>query len=217
LIESQESERKRIAAELHDVLGQNLIVIKNWATLGSKVISRDAPVNEHLNEISATAVQSLNDVREIIHNLRPHQLETIGLSNTVRFMVEQVGSSSGIQFKSEIAPLENLFTPDEEVILYRLVQECISNIVKHSRATEATLGMKLVNGNLQIIIADNGQGLGTDPSGNGAGFGLTGLKERVRILRGLHRISSGPGKGTMHTFSIPVRHRGQGGEAQDGG
>ena len=96
LIESQEAERKRIAGELHDSLGQNLIVIKNWATLGLAFTTPDAPVREQLDGISTTAVQSLNDVRAIIHNLRPYQLDTIGLSNTLRFMVEQVSTASGL-------------------------------------------------------------------------------------------------------------------------
>jgi ligand-binding sensor domain-containing protein/signal transduction histidine kinase len=222
LIESQESERKRIAAELHDSLGQNLIVIKNWATLGLTLTPADAPVREQLDVISTTAVQSLNDVRAIILNLRPHQLETIGLSNTLRFMIEQISAASGIAFTSEIAALDNLFTPEDEVIIYRLVQECVSNIVKHSQAQAATLVMKVADGQLHITVSDNGRGFSmaegerwnaeaktlANPQSAirnpQSGFGLKGLEERVRILRGTHKIISAPGKGTTHQFTIPV-------------
>jgi signal transduction histidine kinase len=207
LIESQEAERKRIAAELHDSLGQNLIVIKNWAMIGLTQTPADAPVREQLDVISTTAVQSLNDVRAIIHNLRPYQLETIGLGNTLRFMIEQVGAASGIAFTGEIATLDHRFTPDDEVLLYRLVQECVSNIVKHSAASAANVSLRLEQGQLQITISDNGRGfpLSAPPvNAQSSGFGLKGLEERVRILRGEHKITTVPGKGVTHYFVIPV-------------
>lgn len=215
LIESQEAERKRIAAELHDSLGQNLIVIKNWATLGLTQTEADAPVREQLDVISMTAVQSLNDVRAIIHNLRPHQLDTIGLANTLRFMLEQVSGATGIAFTSEIAPLDKRFAPEDEVTLYRLVQECVSNIVKHAQATQASLVMKIVGEQLHITIADNGRGFVMTPTNPpsairhppSGGFGLKGLDERVRILYGTHKITSTPGKGTTHSFVIPIVKR----------
>ncbi|HMY73969.1 MAG TPA: two-component regulator propeller domain-containing protein, partial [Blastocatellia bacterium] len=187
LIESQEAERKRIAAELHDSLGQNLIVIKNWATLGKTMTEADAPVNDQLEIISTTAVQSLNEVRAIIHNLRPHQLETIGLAKTLHFMLQQVSAASGIDFTSEITPLDKLFAPEDEVIIYRLVQECVSNIVKHSQATTARLSLTVSDGQLHISIADNGRGMVKTERGirnaesaastnlQSGGFGLKGL------------------------------------------
>ncbi len=204
LIESQEAERKRIAGELHDSLGQNLIVIKNWATLGLAFTAPDAPVREQLDEISTTALQSLNDVRSIIHNLRPYQLDTIGLSNTLRFMIEQVSAASGLQFQSEIAALDNLFAPEAEVIIFRIVQECVNNIVKHAQATEAKFLCQIADGNLQMTIADNGRGLSPSPSPQSSGLGLTGLRERVRILGGTHKMQSAAGQGTTHFFTIPI-------------
>ena len=208
LIESQEAERKRIAGELHDSLGQNLLVIKNWATLGLTFTAPDAPVREQLDEISTTALQSLNDVRSIIHNLRPYQLDTIGLSNTLRFMIEQVGAASGLQFQSEIAALDHLFSPEAEVILFRIVQECVNNIVKHAQATEAKLLCQIADGNLQMTIADNGRGLSNPNSAirnpQSSGLGLTSLRERVRILWGTHKMQSASGQGTTHFFTIPI-------------
>ncbi len=204
LIESQEAERKRIAGELHDSLGQNLIVIKNWATLGRAFTEPDAPVREQLDEISTTALQSLNDVRSIIHNLRPYQLDTIGLSNTLRFMVEQVSAASGLQFQSEIAALDNRFAPEAEVIIFRIVQECVNNIIKHAQATEAKLLCKIADDNLQMTISDNGRGLAHSQAPQSTGLGLTGLSERVRILGGTHKMQSAAGQGTTHFFTIPI-------------
>ncbi len=90
LIESQEGERKRIAAELHDSLGQNLLIVKNWALIGLNSLAEDNPAREHLTEISETTSLALDEVREIAHNLRPYQLERLGLTNTIEHMVRHV-------------------------------------------------------------------------------------------------------------------------------
>jgi signal transduction histidine kinase/ligand-binding sensor domain-containing protein len=212
LIESQEAERKRIAGGLHDNLGQHLIIIKNWASLGLKFTDRAAPVREQLNEISETALKALNEVHEIIHDLRPYQIEAIGLNNTIKFMLEQVASSSGINFKTKIDDLDNFFSTENEVIFYRVVQECVSNIVKHSQAEQARVEIRRDKQTLNLMIKDNGCGFISDhdsinpkskiqnPKSNG--FGLTGLGERVRMLDGTFKIQSVLGKGTTIFIDI---------------
>ena len=205
LIESQEAERKRIAAGLHDNLGQHLIVIKNWASLALNFTDKTAPVREQLDEISTTAVQALNEVREIIYDLRPYQLETIGLSRTIRSMAEQVAASSGIDFQVECDELENIFSPEDEVTFYRMIQECVSNVVKHSHAERANVRIKRRAGEIEAEISDNGRGFVTDiqpHSDKAGGFGLKGLSERVRMLGGSHQVQSALGKGTMISVRI---------------
>ncbi|HMH45989.1 MAG TPA: two-component regulator propeller domain-containing protein, partial [Pyrinomonadaceae bacterium] len=205
LIESQEAERKRIAAGLHDNLGQHLIIIKNWASLGLNFTEKTAPVREQLDEISTTAVQALNEVREIIYDLRPYQLETIGLSRTIGFMVEQVAASSGIDFQVECDDLENIFSPDDEVTFYRMIQECVSNVVKHSRAERASVVIKRGAETIEAEVYDNGKGFAaeTQPQPDRAsGFGLKGIAERARMLGGDFSIQSAPGKGTRIRISI---------------
>jgi signal transduction histidine kinase len=201
LIESQEQERKRIAAELHDGLGQNLILMRNWAALGLLQSEPEAPVREQLNDISTTAVQSLNEVREIIYNLRPSQLESVGLSDTIRYMLTQLASASGIQWLTEVAPLDGLFAPEQEVIFFRIVQECVNNLVKHARATEATALIEREGNTVHLTIEDNGRGF--DPAAPGhKGFGLKGLHERVRMLDGQFTLESMPGKGTRISITF---------------
>src|SRR5215467_2780553 len=97
LIESQEAERKRIASELHDSLGQNLLIVKNWALVGLNTLAPDNPAREHLSEISETTSLALDEVRQIAHNLRPYQLERLGLTNTLEFMMRGVRNSSDIE------------------------------------------------------------------------------------------------------------------------
>ena len=206
LLNAHETERKRIAAELHDGLGQHLIVIKNWAALGLKFSEEDAPVREQLNEISSTSLQAINEVREIVYDLRPYQLETIGLTNTVKFMVESLSASSGINFNTAIDPIDNTFTPEDEVTFYRIIQECVSNIVKHSQATTASVEIKK-NENVGITIKDNGKGFAVNaipqPSKR-AGFGLQGLNERVRMIGGTQEIQSEKENGTTVIISIDL-------------
>ncbi|HEX3085996.1 MAG TPA: triple tyrosine motif-containing protein [Pyrinomonadaceae bacterium] len=220
LIESQEAERKRIAAGLHDNLGQHLIVIKNWAALALNFTDKTAPVREQLDEISTTAVQALNEVREIIYDLRPYQIETIGLSRTIKSMAEQVAAASGIDFRIECDELENIFSPDDEVTFYRMIQECVSNVVKHSRAERAAVRIKRRADGIEAEISDNGRGFvpETQPQSDKAGgFGLQGLSERVRMLGGSHQVRSALGNGT--TISVRIgreREKGRRGEGEKG-
>lgn len=206
LLASQEVERKRIAAELHDSLGQNLLIVKNWALVGLNTLAADNPAREHLGEISATTSLALDEVREIAHNLRPYQLERLGLTNTLEFMLRGVRNSSDIEFTVELEKVDGLLSPEFEINFYRIVQECINNIIKHSDATEAWLAIKRTAGGIQIICRDNGKGfdLAAAALSRHTGMGLSGLVERVRILGGHHTIESALGKGTTIFITIEV-------------
>lgn len=208
LLESQESDRKRIAAELHDGLGQHLIIIKNWASLGLNVTEKDAPVREQLDEISSTALQALNEVREIIYDLRPHQIETIGLSKTIIFMLEQVSTSSGINFKTKIDDIDKIFVPEDEVIFYRILQECVSNIVKHSNTKNAEVLITKDKNSITLKISDDGIGFENEKnnSNNGHhGFGLKGIEERVKMLNGEIAILAQRNSGTTILVNLILK------------
>jgi signal transduction histidine kinase/ligand-binding sensor domain-containing protein len=204
LIASQESERKRIASELHDSLGQNLLIVKNWALVGLNTLAPDNPGREHLDEISQTTQLALEEVREIAHNLRPYQLERLGLTKTLEFMMQQIENSSDIEFAVELENIDRLLSAESEINLYRIVQEMINNVIKHSDATEAGLFVKRPAGGIQIVCRDNGKGF--DPAAAAvsrhSGMGLSGLAERVRILGGHYTIGSAPGTGTTVTVSV---------------
>ncbi len=200
LLESQEAERKRIAAELHDSLGQNLLIIKNYALLGLEPEpDTDADPRAQLADISTLTSQALEEVRAIAYNLRPNQLERIGLSKSIEFMLRQIEASAGLRIAAEIAPLAGLFTPEQEINLYRIVQESINNIIKHAAATTARVSIERAERQVRVRIADDGRGFApadtmgveTRPS-----FGLSGIAERARILGGKLTINSAPGQGT---------------------
>ena len=224
LIDSQEQERKRIAAELHDSLGQNLLVIKNYALMALNTGNGENPMREHVAEISDAATLSIEEVRQIAHNLRPYQLERLGLTNTLQIMLRQIANASDIGFKVEIDSIDGLLSKDDEISFYRIVQEALNNILKHSRASEASVHIKLVGDEIRMTISDNGQGFEmVDFGGREApsranpqsairnpqsrGFGLTGSAERVRMLGGTQTIQTAPGRGTtVHIIVNTNKH-----------
>jgi signal transduction histidine kinase/ligand-binding sensor domain-containing protein len=214
LIESQERERQRIAAELHDSLGQNLLVVKNRALLGA-LSQQDEEARKQFTEIGATVTQTLEEVRTISYNLRPHHLDQLGLTTTIRAMIDKIAESAAIGISSELDDIDSVFPPADEITIYRIIQESLNNVVKHSRATEAHVAVRCHDHHVEITIRDNGQGFVSNASNTSAadrgGFGLKGLAERVHMLAGTHRIESGPGRGTTVTVRLARRSPGEGG------
>ncbi|HMZ80456.1 MAG TPA: triple tyrosine motif-containing protein, partial [Acidobacteriota bacterium] len=211
LIDSQEQERQRIAAELHDSLGQNLLVIKNYALMGLTTAEDDNPMREHLVEISDAATLSIEEVRQIAHNLRPYQLERLGLTRTLQSMLQQIANASDIGFTWEIDQIDGLLSKEGEIGLYRIVQEALNNILKHSKASDASVSIQLDGDELHVTITDNGCGFTVEASGTAElqkrGFGLTGSAERVRMLGGKQTIHSASGQGTTIFITITTnRH-----------
>jgi signal transduction histidine kinase/ligand-binding sensor domain-containing protein len=209
LLDSQERERQRIAAALHDSLGQSLLIIKNRAFLASSADGDREIAQEQLDEITASASQAIEEVREIAYNLRPYQLDRFGLTRTLQAIFTRFADSSSIRFSAEIDQIDGLFSTEEEISIYRIIQESINNIVKHSNATEATLLIKRGVREVSLCVHDNGRGFdhtaatGT-PNGRG-GFGLVGMGERVRMLGGTHVVDSALGQGTTITIKLTTR------------
>ena len=158
LIRSQESERKRIAGELHDSLGQHLVIIRNWALLGASQLDEHAPGKEELSEISETASQAITEVREIAYNLGPYHLERLGLAKTIHDMTSRIAQVSSISITTDLDHLDGTLPPEVEMNLYRVTQEALNNVVKHSMATEARVALKRDPGTVRLTITDNGAG-----------------------------------------------------------
>jgi signal transduction histidine kinase len=208
ILKSQETERHRIAANLHDSLGQNLLVIKNQARLAMQPDLDRPGVFERLNEISGMASQVIEEVRQITHDLRPSELDRLGLSQTLRGTIRRVSESCPTSFASHVDEIDGLFDSDDEIHIYRILQEGLSNVVKHSGATEATALVRKEGDSLLIIVRDNGRGLASG-NGNGAelphaGLGLSGINERAKILRGKATFGSDLGRGFRLTVEIPL-------------
>lgn len=204
LIESQERERKRIAAELHDSLGQSLVLIKNWALLAIDADAHQRSPKPNLDEISATASEAIKEVREISYNLGPYQLDRLGLKKTIAELVQKVDDASPARFNADLGEIDGCLTRDAEVSFFRIVQEAVSNIVKHADATEASLAIDKDGEQLVLTVWDDGKGF--DTSGTKSGFGLLGMSERVGLLKGELSVRSELGKGASIRVTLPCRN-----------
>jgi len=205
LINAHETERRRIAGELHDSIGQSLAMIKNRAVF-SQMKTSDEETKEHLEIIAAQTAQTINEVREISYNLRPYLLERLGLTQSIKSLFDEVSDLGQIKVVAEIDDIDNLFDAEKEMNLFRIIQETVNNVVKHSEADFARALIKKEFGILTIFIEDNGKGF--DPNNvakNGygeGGFGLIGMAERVKMLGGRKTIESAPGEGTKISIAI---------------
>jgi len=210
LIDSQEQERKRFAAEMHDGLGQSLVIIKNRARLSLRQSDQKEAMLDHLENISETASHAIEEAREIAFNLRPHLLDRLGLTKTIESMLGKVFRASGIEFEAEIEGIDDVLEKDSEILLYRIVQECANNIVKHSNAAKAVLKIERSGNNLTLQISDNGRGFDPSASDNDLSkrsFGLVGIAERTRLLGGKLNIESAIGKGTLVSIIIDLHDK----------
>jgi signal transduction histidine kinase/ligand-binding sensor domain-containing protein len=205
LLASQERDRKRIAAELHDSIGQRLVVIKNLALLRLQSLHGNLVEREQVEEICTEASSAIAEVREISYDLRPYQLDRLGLTKALRSMVETVNKASRTTFTSSIDDIDNAFTPEFQIGFYRITQECVSNILKHAEASEARVVVRRSGSRLHLLVTDNGKGLTAGsayPELRKPGFGLISISERVQMFSGKLDIQSGPMKGVTINIDI---------------
>jgi signal transduction histidine kinase/ligand-binding sensor domain-containing protein len=208
LIASQESERKRIAAELHDSLGQRLVVINNLALFALRSREKNTMDPTAVEEISSETRLAIQETREISYNLRPFQLDRLGLTKAIEVMIRSVARSTAIEISSQIDDIDDRFPEELRINFYRIVQEALNNVVKHAAATEVEVRIQRSSERAVLTIRDNGRGFpstGRDaPLGHG-GFGLTGMAERAKLLGGELQLQSEPGRGTLVTVAITPR------------
>lgn len=206
LIQLQEEERKRIAGDLHDSLSQNLVIIKNRAMLSLAERDDLESVFEQIEEIAEAAGDSLDEVREIASNLRPFQIDRLGLTKAIEALVRKTNTPK-LKVSVQTEKIDNLLKPEMEINLYRIIQESLNNIVKHSGAKEASLEIKREGKTIQVTIRDDGKGFDASDihlteSAAGNGFGLIGIYERARILGTAPLIETGIGNGTTIRLNI---------------
>ncbi|MBE0643180.1 MAG: tetratricopeptide repeat protein [Bacteroidetes bacterium] len=203
LITSQEQERKRIAGSLHDGIGQDLLIIKHRAMMALEEGNGDGT---HIKDILEVSTEAIDDVRRISRDLRPYQLERVGLTATLRSMLSVVEESTELEIAAEISDIDGLIAPDREIDLYRVVQEAFNNIIKHAVAKKVHVNIGRMNGSILLSVRDDGRGFDTAtvPAADGSGLGLQGMAERVRMLGGNLSIESEIGVGTTIQASVPV-------------
>ncbi len=201
LINSQEEERKRIASELHDSIGQNLLFIKNSAVLGNR---KNDP--KRYSDISETASSSIEEVRRIAYNLFPYQLDRLGLTKAIESMVRMFNETSGIECSIEIMNIDGVFSKEKDSSIFRIIQECLNNIIKHSGADTAAVIIKRNQDELSITIRDNGTGFDADQlRDESKGFGLKNIQNRILLLHGNIVYTRSNEFKTLITITLPIK------------
>jgi signal transduction histidine kinase len=205
-IRAQEEERKRIARELHDETCQTVAALSVAAD--ATLAMPPDPNRRRIREIKALAGRALSELHRVIYDLRPSVLDDLGLASAVRWYTDRNLVPVGIAVRCEIEGLDARLPADVETAVFRVVQEALTNVLRHSGATSVLIQMARAGGRLSIEIEDDGKGFEPDavatPESSGRGLGLLGIRERVELLGGSVTIDSTPGEGTRVAVTVPV-------------
>jgi two-component system sensor histidine kinase UhpB len=196
---AQEGERKRVAQELHDEIGQSLTAL----LLQIEGLERSAAADERgeLAELRQATRDTLEQVREVARRLRPEVLDDLGLGRAISALCERLGTQSGIAIGCDIDAKLPQLAPEAELVTYRVAQEALTNTLRHSGAQRAALTLEHDGEDVLLTVADDGRGLGdADP-----GAGIQGMRERALLIGARFRIDPGDGRGTVVRLRLDGR------------
>lgn len=192
LINEQEKERSRLARDLHDSVGQKLML------LSKQTKKMDNPNIENL------ASSTLEEIRSISRGLHPSNLERLGLTEAINVLIYDINANTELFFTEEIENIDNILSKEAELHLYRIIQESLSNIVKHAEAKAVKLAIQQKEKTTEIIISDNGKGFDFESKYKNMSLGLKTLFERAKIINAQMNLETSLGKGTIINLSIPI-------------
>ena len=195
---AQERERLRIARELHDEVGQMLTAI---ALRAERAADDAAPADRGaLHEISRTALGSLDDVRRIARELRPEVLDDLGLVNAVVALCGRVDSQPGIRVRRELDWSLPTLAPEKELVIYRVAQEALTNVLRHAAATEVVVELRRDEQSVVLEVVDNGRGLPADATERG----MRGMRERATVIDAELEVRARAEGGTSVLLNVPA-------------
>lgn len=208
LLTLQDEERRRFARELHDSVGQHLAAIK----MAIEMLHRKLPGDAIVIDCIKLSEDAISETRTISHLLHPPLLDEAGLNSAIRWFVEGFAKRSGIQVNLQIPDPGKRFEDSVELVLFRALQESLTNVHRHSGATEADVGLAILGNHITLTVKDNGRGMPASvlqdlkEDGTAGGVGLAGMMERIREIGGRLEIKSNS-QGTEIVARVPVRER----------
>jgi PAS domain S-box-containing protein len=205
VLQGAEEERQRIARELHDDTAQSLAALVLRLQMARR--SDDPETRERmLRELHEDIHRASDGVRRILRGLRPPLLEESGLAAALRSHVKSALAGTALEWSFQVADVDHRLPADARLALYRIVQEAVSNVIRHSRAGRLSIELGETDGVIRLEVADDGVGFDTarpEPI-EGRGLGLLGVMERSAIIGGVARVESTPGEGTRVSVTIPL-------------
>jgi signal transduction histidine kinase len=204
IVDAEENERKRIASDLHDGVGQLFSAVKMNLTGLFARVEMDKEEDRFLAENTMALVdESCKEVRTISHQMMPNMLLRSGIASDLKNFIEKIDADS-LQVTLEAAGFKNKLESNVETMLYRVIQETINNVIKHARATRLDIILNRSATGINAMIADNGVGFDVDKIGTFTGIGLKNMATRVEYMKGRIRYDSAPGEGTVVNIEVPV-------------
>lgn len=208
VIQAQEEERKRVAREIHDGPAQSManVVLRTEVCERLWQVDRDR-VLEELRGLKGIVRESLQEVRQIIFNLRPMALDDLGLIPTIRRYLEGLREKGAPEIEFSAAGHEGQIPSAYKAALFRIIQEALNNVIKHSQASLAQIRVEFTGDEVIIQVKDNGCGFSYEEVANGENlghFGLLGMKERADLLNGSFNVTTAKGKGTVISVEVPL-------------
>ncbi|MES1224142.1 MAG: histidine kinase, partial [Bacteroidota bacterium] len=205
----REEERTNISREIHDELGQKLTVLKmdiSWLDKKIETTAND-PIKQKMKELRTMLDETVGTVRRIASDLRPSLLDDLGLIATIEWQLKEFEKRSGLITSFNVREIEmDLLLPDNaKTGLFRIFQESLTNVAKHSNATEVVVSLEQANGKITLSIEDNGKGFDKKKTVGKRTLGILGMKERAEMMGGRYEIKSNPGKGTIVLVEIPTQ------------
>jgi PAS domain S-box-containing protein len=207
-IKAQEEERRRIAREIHDSLGQMLTAIKFNVEILEDLIPKDSPERRRIDDTKSLLDATMAEARKIAYNLMPSVLDDFGLVPALQLLCDQFAQRTSINVEYHAHGLTERLEPTLEVSLYRIVQEALNNIAKHAEAKDVSVQVVRHAGGIRLTIEDSGKGFDVSTMSPAAaedrGMGLVGMRERAASFKGTVMIDSAPNSGTTIVVEIPL-------------
>jgi PAS domain S-box-containing protein len=205
LLSAQEEERRRVARELHDEAGQAITMVMMDLSRAMDTLPEDAvEAREKLSQARALAAQTLAELRKLIYDLRPEILDQLGLVPALRSYVKSRLEAENIQARLSFVGLKERLSPQVEITLFRVIQEAVTNIVRHSGASTVNIEVTVSDSMLTATVEDNGKGFDVEAAFQAPeSWGLRGMRERIAVVGGELSIKSEAGQGTRIQFHIP--------------
>lgn len=201
-----EEERKQIAREIHDELGQELSLLQLELGLVENKLSKNQRVlRKKIRSMSKLIDSIVHSVQRISSNLRPALLDNLGIAAAVEWQAKEFQRRTKIQCEAKIDFSEIVLSQERSTALFRILQETLTNVARHSKATKVRIELKKNIDVIELIIHDNGIGISAQNVANPKSFGLIGMRERIRQVGGEIEFSGKSGKGTLVTVTVPAR------------